>query len=394
MALVLSDVHLGALHTKKSFFDLFLFSLMDKLERGDLPDLKALVILGDCFDLIMDTYEDLLQFRLYQNILDKFDILHQMKEFHLIFALGNHEIPVVGDYNKTFTTNKNDMLQIFNNQQKKNNLKYSFFTNKIFTQYVLLQPEGDEKSKPVIKLFDTEQDILTNNVLDTLYLNTETLSTDINNYLMTHGFQFDPNLTKFSGFWNLGLLNPFSLVKQIGDRIWNGFLKKIYEKTRRLVYYAQSKIKKMIEKEAKRYIKKKKYQLTGKEKQQVDKEVNIKWESDNHREAIRDNAGCINNIVNFIPRLVNNGIPINHVIYGHTHDRLRPTVKWFRRGVQLSQQQFQVQVVSQQSKFSISNTGAWQHVKKPSFIEIHTDWKVNSQEVPLEIGKVEKIIKR
>ncbi len=322
MALVLSDVHLGALHTKKSLFNLFLKSLLDRLERGVLPDLKALIILGDCFDLIMDTYEDLLQFGLYQKILDKFEDLHKMNDFHLIFALGNHEIPVVEDYNNTFTQYKNNMLQNFNNQQKKMNLKYSFFTKDIFTQYVLLQPEV-ETSKPLIKLFDTEQDILNNNAINTYDLNGEPQSTDLNYYLMAHGFQFDPDLGKFSHVWNLGLSITSNLVKQIGDGIWNGFLKKIYDKTRRLVYYTQDMVNKMIKKEAKKYIKKNKCPLSNIEKQQVDKEVNIKWESDNHREAIRDNQGCINNIVNFIPRFVNKGIPINHIIYGHTHDILR-----------------------------------------------------------------------
>ena len=393
MALVLSDVHLGALHTKKSFFDLFLSSLLNRLERGDLPDLKALIILGDCFDLIMDTYQDLLQFGLYQNIYDKFEILYQMKDFHLIFALGNHEIPVVGNYNNTFTRDKNNMLQIFNNQKNNIGLNYSFFANDIFTQYVLLQPEVGT-SKPLIKLFDREQDILNNNVRNTYSLNVEPQSTDLNYYLMAHGFQFDPDLSIFSNFWNLGLANPFSLIKQIGDGIWNGFFKKIYDKTKELVYYTQKKIKKMIKKETKRYIKDNNCQLDNAQNQQLKKELNIKWESENHREDIRDNQGCINNIVKIIPNFVNNGIPINHVIYGHTHDRLRSISKLFNRQVQPGQQQFQFQVVSQQSKFSISNTGAWQHVKKPSFIEIHTDWKVIPRVVPLEIGKVEQIIKR
>lgn len=393
MALVLSDVHLGALHTKKSLFNLFLSNLLLRLERGDLPDLKALIILGDCLDLIMDTYEDLLQFGLYHNILDKFETLHQMKDFHLVFALGNHEIPVVGDYNNAFTTNKNIMLQTFNDQQKKMNLNYSFFTKDIFTQYVFLQPEVGTL-KPLIKLFDREQDILNNNVINTYSLNVEPQSTDLNYYFMTHGFQFDPNLNISSKFWNLGLANPFSLIKQIGDGIWNGFFKKIYDKTRRLVYYTQNKIKKMIKKETKRYIKDNNCQLNNAQNQQLKKELNIKLESENHREVIRDNQGSINNIVKFIPNFVNNGIPISHVIYGHTHDRLRPISKWFDTQVQPSPNQFQVQVVSQQSKFSISNTGAWQHVKKPSFIEIHTDWKVNPQVVPLEISKVEEIIKR
>jgi len=152
----------------------------------------------------------------------------------------------------------------------------------------------------------------------------------------------------------------------------------------------------MIKKVADKYIKKKNIQLNAAQKQDVDEDVNIKCKSEIHREAIRENKESINKIVEFLPDLINMGykVPINQVIYGHTHDRLRPVEKWYSRGVQPSQQQFQVEVVSEEHKFSISNTGAWQHVKKPSFIEIHTDWKVSTRVIPIEIRKIEKIIKR
>jgi len=81
-------------------------------------NLKALIILGDCFDLIMDTHKDLLQFGVYQNILDKFNQLHEYDDIHLVFALGNHEVPVVDNYDNNFFTNKDNMLKKFNNVQK------------------------------------------------------------------------------------------------------------------------------------------------------------------------------------------------------------------------------------------------------------------------------------
>ncbi|KKN12285.1 hypothetical protein LCGC14_1017970 [marine sediment metagenome] len=385
---------MGAIHSKESFFDLFLSSLLYRLKNEDLPKLKALIILGDFFDLIMDSYEDLLEFGVYRSILDQFETLHQMEDFHLIFALGNHEIPLIGDYNKKFTFNKDKMIQNFNTQQKKMGLNYSFFTNNIFSQYILFQPDEDGASQPLIKLFDTEHDVLTNNSINAFNLNTETLSTDINYYLLTHGFQFDPALKTFSKFWNLGLLNPFSVLKQIGDGIWNGFLKKIYDKARALFYYTKREIKEMVKEESKTFIAGKNLQLNKTDNKQLDKDVNLKKKSDMHREAIRDNQGCIKKIVKFIPKFVNNGIPINHVIYGHTHDKLRPLARLFNRRVQPSPNQFQFEVDLQPSKFLISNTGAWQHVKKPSFIEIHSDWEVKPQTVPLKLSEVEQIIKR
>ena len=53
MVIVLSDVHLG-----------------------------ALIVLGDCFDLIMDTHKDLLEFGLYREIFDKY---HHYNFFSYLF---------------------------------------------------------------------------------------------------------------------------------------------------------------------------------------------------------------------------------------------------------------------------------------------------------------------
>ncbi len=50
MILLVSDVHIGALRTKISLFNHFLKSLNEGLENGSLKNLKALIILGDCFE--------------------------------------------------------------------------------------------------------------------------------------------------------------------------------------------------------------------------------------------------------------------------------------------------------------------------------------------------------
>ncbi|GAH26469.1 unnamed protein product, partial [marine sediment metagenome] len=50
----------------------------------------------------MDFYEH----KLYNDILNKFNILHKMEDFKLIFALGNHEVSVKDDYDKNFLIEK------------------------------------------------------------------------------------------------------------------------------------------------------------------------------------------------------------------------------------------------------------------------------------------------
>jgi len=104
--LLASDIHIGALRTTISLFKDFQDKLIQGLENNSLKNLKALVILGDCFDLIMDTYENFFEFDLYNQILNNFEILYNWPDFHLIFALGNHEVPVLGDYDAIFFSEK------------------------------------------------------------------------------------------------------------------------------------------------------------------------------------------------------------------------------------------------------------------------------------------------
>jgi len=136
-------------------------------------------------------------------------------------------------------------------------LNYSFFKNDIFTQYVLLQPEEYGKPEPLIKLFDSRQDMVKDKAVNTLPLGVKTQSTEFNNYFMAHGYHFDLDLAGYARMWNLGLMGSISFIKQIGDGIWNGFIKKIYNKGKKLVYYAQDKFEQMIKKETNKYIKNK-----------------------------------------------------------------------------------------------------------------------------------------
>ncbi|MFX1419214.1 MAG: metallophosphoesterase, partial [Promethearchaeota archaeon] len=235
MVLVLSDMHLGALHTEKSCFNMFLSSVYEMIKDNKLPNLKAMIIIGDIFDLIMDSYTDILKLKDYQNILEKINQLHDIDDFNIVFTLGNHEVPVIGNYDTEFPENKKGMLNNFNREQKKTDIEYSFFKNNdIFSQYILLQSEDLGRSRPIIKLFDTKQDIIRDNSINTIDLNVKANSTEFNNFFLTHGYQFDPNLSFFSKVWYIGLKNPFSFIKQIGDLIWNGVIKKIYEAGRKL----------------------------------------------------------------------------------------------------------------------------------------------------------------
>jgi len=154
MVLLASDIHMGALRASISLFVAFLDKLIKGLKNESLKNLKALVILGDCFDLIMDTFQNFYEYDLYKQILNKFNVLHNRKDFHLVFALGNHEVSVTGDYDAIFLNEKEKLLNKFNEINKQLNRNYSFFTPENFSQYVILKSGDFQDTK--LCLFDTK----------------------------------------------------------------------------------------------------------------------------------------------------------------------------------------------------------------------------------------------
>lgn len=92
MVIVISDIHLGDLYCKISKFELFLANLFQDIGRGNLPQLKTLIILGDTFDIIMNTFRNLCNNPEFKRI---YDLLYTIKNqgVYIVFVLGNHEIP-------------------------------------------------------------------------------------------------------------------------------------------------------------------------------------------------------------------------------------------------------------------------------------------------------------
>ncbi|UCC18923.1 MAG: hypothetical protein JSV62_12550, partial [Promethearchaeota archaeon] len=132
--------------------------------------------------------------------------------------------------------------------------------------------------------------------------------------------------------------------------------------------------------------------LTDEEDSELDKDLEKKLDSDSHREALRDNRPSMAQIRGkFIPDLINSGYhqEINHVIYGHTHSSLIDLIK-----KKFAPKEAQISVEFEAEGLSISNPGAWQHVEKPSFLEIYTDWTVHPNNVEKKVGDIEKIIDR
>lgn len=395
MVLLVSDIHMGALRTNITLFNDFLTYIISGLKVEYLKNLKALIILGDCFDIIMDNYEDFYEYKLYNDILNKFNILHKMKDFKLIFALGNHEVSVKDDYDKNFLIEKSSFLDEFNEVNKQFGDKYSFLTKNNFFQYVILK--NNISLKPELFLYDTKQQIAENNGTR-IQLNVNAPAKKNNNILLAHGFQFDPNLDFFSKVWDFSLKVKSKIVKEIADGIWNGFFKVIYNEGRRLRDYSEKskdilnrKGKKLLDKTRKSYFEKYKLEIEEFEKTQLDELIEKMYRADKHRDDIKDNSFNKKVETEFLPELKGLGYigHFNYIIYGHTHRRWPRT--FFKRRIKPTYQQPELFKIKNTFLF---NTGAWQHVDYPSFIQIDSDWNINLVDIKTKIRKVEVILEK
>ena len=125
MVLVVSDQHLGALKSKDEEFKTFLDEIIERRENEALKNLKALLILGDFFDLIMDTYKSIS--REFEEIYERLDTLIE-NGIHVITTLGNHEISIRKPYEKRFTWRKKKLIRKF----RRKKLKKNFLTKKMY----------------------------------------------------------------------------------------------------------------------------------------------------------------------------------------------------------------------------------------------------------------------
>ena len=127
--LVLSDVHLGSLDSER---DLFIQFLKDLVNGKFGNDVQALIILGDFIDLCTDIPETLLKRNKVQVI---FKLLTDIKkEMNFIYVLGNHEIPISGDYDEKFNRRKEKFINKFRNSNFN-----ELFSEENLCQYVILK---------------------------------------------------------------------------------------------------------------------------------------------------------------------------------------------------------------------------------------------------------------
>jgi len=109
LAIVVSDIHIGTEYSRIDEFTAFLKNIYLMKVDNKLPFLKALIILGDLFDLNASSFEDLCFNRQYFRI---YKILDKIKDTNIetIITLGNHEISTVVFTTFDFLSVKNSLL--------------------------------------------------------------------------------------------------------------------------------------------------------------------------------------------------------------------------------------------------------------------------------------------
>jgi UDP-2,3-diacylglucosamine pyrophosphatase LpxH len=210
--LVISDVHLGSLDSEKDQ----LIQFLKKILKGEFgEDLKALLILGDFIDLCTDLPKILLKREKIQEILTL--LLEIKKKVNLIFILGNHEIPVTGDYDEKFERRKEKYLRRFKSSDFS-----ELFDNEIYCQYLLLKKVNNED---MLLLFNTRDQIEDNPVIK-IKIDGLELEEDYRCF-MTHGYQFDGDVYRFfvGQIWKSLISNRKFEVKETYDYFWNEVIK-------------------------------------------------------------------------------------------------------------------------------------------------------------------------
>jgi len=210
--LVVSDIHLGSLDSER---DLFIHFLKDIVNGKFGNELQALIILGDFIDLCTDIPETLLKRKKVQEI---FTLLLEIKEkMSFIYVLGNHEIPITGDYDNKFERRKEKFINKFRNTNYT-----ELFSEEAICQYVILKKWNNAD----MLLMYTTRDQIEKNPTNKIKIEGLNLDEDYR-CLMFHGYQCESDVYRFfvGQIWKSLISNNKFEIKETFDYFWNDVIK-------------------------------------------------------------------------------------------------------------------------------------------------------------------------
>ena len=337
--LVISDIHLGSLDSEKDQ----LIQFLKKILEGDFGnELRALLVLGDFIDLCTDIPKILLKREKIQEILTL--LLEIKKKVNLIFVLGNHEIPVTGDYDEKFERRKEKYLRRFKSSDFS-----ELFNNEIYYQYLLLKKVNNED---MLLLFNT-RDQIEDNPVHKIRIDGLELEEDYRCF-MTHGYQFDGDVYRFfvGQIWKSLISNHKFEIKETYDYFWNEVIKngrkiKLINYTMMIEELADLK---NVSLESQKTLFS---ELSTLEFNLIRANMRVmkKWEHASKPDYY------FGEIKTFLEDEEYDLSQINHLIYGHSHHKevYNGTVNGH--------------------PIQIINDGSWQHTK-PSYAEVFTKGKI------------------
>ena len=210
LAIIVSDIHIGNEFSRIEEFKNFLKEILRMKRNNQLPFLRALIILGDLFDLMATSFEDLCSKHNneYFSIYNAFDKIKN-NGIEVILVLGNHEISTSTFYNYFFSARKIEFIKKFD----ENLFSYNFLAIENLCQYLILT---SYENRICLYLIDSiyEEPFRWINLANRSFLN-DTY------YFMTHGYQFeDKDFHHFiTGLWDIGkIINED--WKKLGTCIW------------------------------------------------------------------------------------------------------------------------------------------------------------------------------
>ncbi len=210
--LVVSDIHLGSLDCERDLFIQFLKNILNGKFGNDL---QKLIILGDFIDLCTDIPESIMARDKAREIFTL--LLEIKKKITIIYVLGNHEIPVTGDYDEKFVRRKEKFLRKFRNSDFK-----ELFNGDLFYQYLILKKKNDTD---MLLMYDT-RDQIENTPVNKVEIKGLNLDKDYECFML-HGFQCDSEIYRFfvGQIWKSLISSNKFEVKETYDYFWNEIIK-------------------------------------------------------------------------------------------------------------------------------------------------------------------------
>ena len=331
--LIFSDVHLGNFTSKIHLFKSFLSKI---LEEKQWSTLEYIFILGDFLDLLFDTLPAIKN--KHDDILSLISRIYKELDLKIIYVLGNHEIPVNknpfnDEYFNSFEESKRVLLKKF----EKNDFNYDFFQEKLTCQYIILKNTHNNN----LKLF--LHDSLYSKPIDIFSIDNISIDNKIS-CLLTHGHQFDGIETRYivSIFWRILLESPDQAYKDLADYMWNWVIRRGRKISNLTFDEVKSKVK-GIDLNTFKTMKFSMRIIEKFERKRLRKKYYIKQITE-YMEDLKDPE------------------EFNTIIYGHSHEK-HDIVKNINN-----------------KKVRLINSGAWQHVLKPSFITIDKSGTITLRE--------------